>query len=120
ERAAEMRGWGERLGVDVITADWADAAAALSAPLVIATTPAGATDSLAGSVPETPGILFDVLYEPWPTPLASAWLARLGQVVGGLDLLVHQAALQVERMTGSAAAPLAAMRLAGEKALRIR
>ncbi|NUV71133.1 MULTISPECIES: shikimate dehydrogenase [unclassified Streptomyces] len=120
ERAAEMRGWGERLGVDVITADWADAAAALSAPLVIATTPAGATDSLAGSVPETPGILFDVLYEPWPTPLASAWLARPGQVVGGLDLLVHQAVLQVERMTGSATAPLAAMRLAGKKTLRIR
>ncbi|MEU9675218.1 MULTISPECIES: shikimate dehydrogenase [Streptomyces] len=120
ERAAEMRGWGERLGVDVITADWTDAAAALSAPLVIATTPAGATDAFTGSVPEAPGILFDVLYEPWPTPLASAWLARPGQVVGGLDLLVHQAALQVERMTGSAVAPLAAMRLAGEKTLRIR
>ncbi|SCE23784.1 shikimate dehydrogenase [Streptomyces sp. Termitarium-T10T-6] len=54
ERAAEMRGWGERLGVDVITADWADAAAALSAPLVIATTPAGATDAFTGSVPEAP------------------------------------------------------------------
>jgi shikimate dehydrogenase len=37
-------------------------------------------------------------------------------LVGGLDLLVHQAALQVELMTGDAA-PLAAMRAAGERAL---
>lgn len=120
ERAAEMRGWGERLGVDVITADWAEAAAALSAPLVIATTPAGATDAVTGSVPEAPGILFDVLYEPWPTRLAAAWSAHGGAVVGGLDLLVHQALLQVEQMTGRIPAPLAAMRQAGEAALASR
>ncbi|MFD3820131.1 shikimate dehydrogenase [Streptomyces rubiginosohelvolus] len=120
ERAAEMRGWGERLGVDVITADWADAAAALSAPLVIATTPAGATDAVTGSVPEAPGILFDVLYEPWPTRLAAAWSVHGGAVVGGLDLLVHQALLQVEQMTGRIPAPLAAMRQAGEAALASR
>ncbi|OEV28412.1 shikimate dehydrogenase, partial [Streptomyces nanshensis] len=47
ERAGEMRGWGERLGVRVRTAAWADAADALTAPLVIATTPAGAADALA-------------------------------------------------------------------------
>ncbi|GAA1666000.1 shikimate dehydrogenase [Streptomyces yatensis] len=109
-RAAEMRQWGERLGVAVRTADWGDAAEALGAPLVIATTPAGTTDALAASVPDRPGALFDVLYEPWPTPLAAAWAARGGSVVGGLDLLVHQAVLQVERMTGRAPAPLAAMR----------
>ncbi|MFJ4615737.1 shikimate dehydrogenase [Streptomyces griseus] len=120
ERAAEMRAWGDRLGVDVVTADWADAAAALTTPLVVATTPAGATDALAGSVPTAPGILFDVLYEPWPTALAAAWSARGGAVVGGLDLLVHQALLQVEQMTGRAPAPLAAMRQAGEAALAAR
>ncbi|MGW4306558.1 shikimate dehydrogenase [Streptomyces californicus] len=120
ERAAEMRGWGERLGVDVVTADWADGAEALGAPLVIATTPAGATDALTGSVPEAPGILFDVLYEPWPTELAAAWSARGGAVVGGLDLLVHQALLQVEQMTGRSPAPLSAVRHAGEAALAAR
>ncbi|MFE2180798.1 shikimate dehydrogenase [Streptomyces sp. NPDC059455] len=109
-RAAEMRQWGERLGVAVRTADWDDAAEALRAPLVIATTPAGTTDALAAAVPDRPGALFDVLYEPWPTPLAAAWAARGGSVVGGLDLLVHQAVLQVEQMTGRAPAPLAAMR----------
>ncbi|MFB8210262.1 shikimate dehydrogenase [Streptomyces sp. NPDC056010] len=119
-RADEMRGWGERLGVDVRIADWAEADRALNAPLVIATTPAGAADALAGAVPERPGTLFDVLYEPWPTRLASAWADRGGAVVGGLDLLVHQAVLQVEQMTGRSPAPLAAMRKAGEEALAAR
>ncbi|MGW6983123.1 shikimate dehydrogenase [Streptomyces sp. NPDC054932] len=119
-RADEMRHWGERLGVPVRTADWSEAAAALSAPLVIATTPAGTTDALAASVPEGAGTLFDVLYDPWPTALAAAWSGRGGQVVGGLDLLVHQAVLQVERMTGRTPGPLAAMRAAGERALASR
>ncbi len=119
-RAAEMRGLGERLGVAVRTADWADAAEAFAAPLVIATTPAGSTDELAKEVPDAPGVLFDVIYEPWPTLLADAWAARGGTVLGGLDLLVHQAALQVELMTGRSPAPLAAMRAAGEAALAAR
>ncbi|MFJ6796123.1 shikimate dehydrogenase [Streptomyces sp. NPDC091268] len=119
-RADEMRGWGERLGVPVRTADWSDAAEALNAPLVIATTPAGSTDELAAAVPPRPGTLFDVLYDPWPTALAAAWSGRGGKVLGGLDLLVHQAVLQVEQMTGRGPAPLAAMRAAGEAALRAR
>ncbi|MYS23744.1 shikimate dehydrogenase [Streptomyces sp. DvalAA-14] len=116
-RAAEMRQWGERLGVTVRTADWADALKALAEPLVIATTPAGAADHLAGAVPDHPGALFDVLYDPWPTALAAAWSARSGALIGGLDLLVHQAVLQVEQHTGHRPAPLAAMRAAGEAAL---
>ncbi|MFF2962704.1 shikimate dehydrogenase [Streptomyces sp. NPDC057963] len=120
ERGQEMRGWGERLGVDVRISDWAEAEQALRAPLVVATTPAGATDALAGAVPDRPGTLFDVLYEPWPTGLATAWAARKGAVIGGLDLLVHQAVLQVEQMTDRAPAPLAAMRRAGEAALAAR
>ncbi|MEU0053636.1 shikimate dehydrogenase [Streptomyces sp. NPDC006309] len=119
-RAAEMRQWGERLDVEVRTADWADAAEALRAPLVIATTPAGTTDALAAAVPERPATLFDVLYEPWPTELAARWSMVGGAVVSGLDLLVHQAVLQVERMTGRAPAPVEAMRRAGEHALAAR
>ncbi|MET9088468.1 shikimate dehydrogenase [Streptomyces sp. NPDC004237] len=119
-RAAEMREWGERLDVEVRTADWADAEQALSAPLVIATTPAGSTDALAGAVPERPTTLFDVLYHPWPTALAARWSMFGGAVVSGLDLLVHQAVLQVEQMTGRAPAPLDVMRRAGEKALAER
>ncbi|MGW5087735.1 shikimate dehydrogenase [Streptomyces coelicoflavus] len=119
-RAAEMRGWAERLDVDVRIVDWARAEEALSAPLIVATTPAGATDPLAAAVPERPATLFDVLYDPWPTTLAARWSAYGGAVVSGLDLLLHQAVLQVEQMTGRAPAPLVAMRKAGERALADR
>ncbi|QKW05503.1 shikimate dehydrogenase [Streptomyces sp. NA04227] len=120
ERAAEMREWGSRLGVPVRTEEWSEAARALSAPLVVATTPAGATDALVEAVPERPGALFDVLYDPWPTALAARWSTGGGAVVGGLDLLVHQAVLQVEQMTGCERAPLDVMREAGERALSAR
>jgi shikimate dehydrogenase len=119
-RAAEMREWGERLDIEVRTAQWSDAERALHAPLVIATTPAGATDALAAAVPERPATLFDVLYDPWPTPLAARWSMYGGAVVSGLDLLVHQAVLQVEQMTGRTPAPLEVMRKAGERALAAR
>ena len=119
ERAAQMSALGERLGVPVVTAPWERAAEAFAAPLTISTTPAGATDGLAGSVPSAPGILFDVLYHPWPTALAAAWSARGGTVLGGQDLLVHQAVLQCELFTGVRPAPLAAMRAAGEAALAV-
>jgi len=100
ERVAEMASSAARLAAHVATRSWADAASALDAPLVVSTTPAGAADHLAALVPERPGVLFDVLYHPWPTPLAAAWAARGGTVINGLDQLVHQAVPQVELMTG--------------------
>jgi shikimate dehydrogenase len=117
ERAAQMHALGDRLGVKVATAPWDRAAEAFATPLTISTTPVGATDSLSAGVPQAPGALFDVLYHPWPTALAQAWAQRGGIVLGGLDLLVHQAVLQFEMFTGVSPAPLAAMRAAGEAAL---
>ncbi len=116
-RAGELRQIADRLGRPVRVAPWDRAAEACTAELVVATTPAGAADALAAAVPDRPGALFDVVYHPWPTPLAAAWQERGGLVVGGLDLLVHQAVLQVEQMTGRVPGPLAAMRAAGEAAL---
>lgn len=116
-RAEEMRGWGERLGVAVRTADWADAADAFEAPLVISTTPKGGTDHLTEKLPARVGTLFDVVYDPWPTPLAAAWQQRGGAVLSGLDLLVHQAVFQFEQFTGETRPVLAAMREAGLRAL---
>lgn len=58
-------------------------------------------------------LLFEVVYDPWPSPLVAA---ATGTVVTGLDLLVHQAVLQFELFT-SQPAPLAVMRAAGEAAL---
>jgi shikimate dehydrogenase len=61
--------------------------------------------------------VLDVVYAPWPTPFAAAASAAGGTVVSGLAMLLHQAAGQVELMTGRPA-PLAAMRTALEAAVR--
>ncbi len=102
---------------------WTQAAELLGAPLVVSTVPRGAADGLAAEVPSSPGLLFDVLYDPWPTPLANGWVSAGGVVLGGLELLLHQAALQVQAMTGTTVAAgdlVAAMRPAGTAALAQR
>ena len=85
--------------------------------VVVSTVPASAQDAgLLARCAAAP-VVFEVRYDPWPTPLAAAAAAHPGQVlVGGLDLLVHQAALQLTLFTGRSA-PLAEMRRAGEQAL---
>lgn len=99
-RAKGLRRVAESVGVPLRTLAWADAARHLDAPVVVSTTPAGATDALASAVPAAPGVLLDVVYHPWPTALAAAWSAAGGRVAGGLDLLAHQAGEQVRLMTG--------------------
>jgi shikimate dehydrogenase len=122
-RAAQLQPLAAALGLDLRPAPWDQAAAAFDHPLVVATTPGGSTDLLAGRVPPGCGVLFDVAYDPWPTALAAAWATAGGRVIGGLDLLVHQAAIQVELMsgrTGRGAELVAAMREAGTAALAAR
>ena len=75
--------------------------------LLLSTLPAGAADVVAPYVRNVP-VLLDVVYDPWPTALAAACG---GVVVSGAAMLLHQAAAQVELMTGQAA-PLEAMRVA--------
>jgi shikimate dehydrogenase len=59
--------------------------------LIINTTPAGAADLLAENLPtQVSGLLFDVIYKPWPTILASAWEDRSGKVINGKELLLWQ------------------------------
>lgn len=82
------------------------------APLVISTLPAGAADGLAAGPFTRDGVLLDVLYHPWPTPLAAAAVAAGRAVVGGREMLLHQAVGQVEAMTGRRPAPVEAMRAA--------
>ena len=123
-RADELRPVAERLGIELRVHGWEAAVAALASPLVVNTTPAGAADELAERVTKPVGTLFDVIYHPWPTRVAAAWQQAGGTVLGGLDLLVHQAALQVELMIGADPAQrdkvLAAMRDAGTAALNER
>lgn len=59
--------------------------------LIINTTPAGAADLLVENLPsQVSGLLFDVIYKPWPTVLASAWEDRSGKVINGKELLLWQ------------------------------
>ncbi|WP_228943230.1 shikimate dehydrogenase [Nocardioides sp. Leaf374] len=90
------------------------------AELVVSTVPAAAqTPDLVLRWARTP-VVFEVVYDPWPTPLAAAAATADGTVlVAGLDLLVHQAALQVEFMTGRLG-PVDVMRAAGAAALAAR
>lgn len=120
-RGGELAAVAERVGVALGVRPWDRAVADLHAPLVVNTTPAGAADALAAGVPSRPGVLFEVLYHPWPTPLAHAWTQRGGQVIDGVALLVHQAVLQVELMTGAAVdrtALASRLRTAAHAALR--
>jgi len=89
------------------------------ADLVVSTIPAAAqTEWLVRSADPCP-VVFEVTYDPWPTPLAAAALVSGRILISGLDLLINQAALQVSLMT-TMPAPTAAMRAAGEGALSAR
>lgn len=109
-----------RPAVEVLTFDEAAGAAAALAPdLLVSTIPAAAQAEETLALAAHAGAVFDVVYDPWPTPLAAFCLAEGRALVSGLDLLVHQAALQVTLMSGSPA-PVEAMRAAGEAALAAR
>ena len=118
-RVVELQGTATTLGMAVEFRPWDERRYALGAPLVVSTTPAGVVDDLTTAVPDNPGVFFDVIYAPWPTALAAAWLDHGGAVVSGLDLLVHQARLQVGAMTGRDV-PIQVLRDAGDAALRER
>ena len=92
------------LRVDVVPLD----APMPRVPLVVSTLPGGSGLDPTPLVGEANGaLLFDVAYDPWPSPLASAWSAAGGEVLSGLAMLVHQAVLQVRIfLTGDPLIPL--------------
>lgn len=106
-------------GIDVRTGPL-DATDELAVDVVVATIPADAqTEALVARCGGVP-VVFEALYDPWPTPLAASVDESGGRtLVGGLDLLVHQAVIQVELFTGLPA-PLDMMRKAGRRALEER
>jgi shikimate dehydrogenase len=107
--AADLVSLGAGRGLVVEIEPWASEP--VDAGLLLSTVPAGAADAIRVAGDVTKRVLFDVVYAPWPTPLAAAWSAAGGTVIGGLELLVAQAARQVTLMTGREA-PVEAMRAA--------
>jgi shikimate dehydrogenase len=123
-RAAGLLATADRLGLKVRLRPWEDLARddAVVPDVLISTVPAGAADDYAQRLRLTrhaPPAVMDVVYHPWPTPLAEAALAAGSVVASGYAMLLHQAAAQVELMTGKPA-PLEAMRAAGERELARR
>jgi shikimate dehydrogenase len=110
ESTASSVALGLRLGVECSAIPWDSGiigSAGDAADLVVSTVPAGVADSLGDRLRAVPA-LFDVVYHPWPTPLAAA--GEPGRVtITGLDLLLHQALRQFELITGRPA-PAEAMR----------
>ena len=114
-RAGALLAAARRLGARVELADSLPPAPGL----LISTLPAGAADGYSERIRGSrrpPTAVLDVVYAPWPTPLALAAAQAGAIVVAGFDMLLHQAAGQVELMTGRPA-PVAQMRAAGEAAL---
>ena len=121
EARDELAPAADALGVRLDGVDWTDAAAALDADAVISTVPKGAADQLAAEAAWRPGtVLFDAIYDPWPTPLAGSAAAHGLAVASGLDLLLAQALSQFEQFTGVRPAPEAAMRAALSEAAAAR
>jgi shikimate dehydrogenase len=118
QRAAGLQAAASRLGMAVALSPF-DMPADAAPDLLISTVPAGAANIhseriAAGTL--VPRFVLDVVYHPWPTPLAVAAQQSGAAVAGGFGLLLHQAAEQVSLMTGLAA-PVEAMRAAGLSAL---
>jgi shikimate dehydrogenase len=88
----------------------------LDAPLVVSTVPIDAQPALLPLPWRAEHTVLDVLYAPWPTPLAQRVREPGGTVIDGLDVLFWQATEQVELMTGLQA-PIEAMRAALDAAV---
>ena len=112
-KAAPLVALAQRSGVE---GRWCDidggelADAVVEVGVVVNTIPADAAARYAPTLAATPRLL-DAIYDPWPTPLAVAVEAAGGEVISGLQMLLHQAFTQVEQFTGLPA-PVEAMRTA--------
>ena len=104
ERVSELRQWAE--GALPVELQPRSLGAPLdpASELLVSTVPSAGLDGHLDSlqVPSCPALraVFDVIYHPWPTPLALRAAAAGLSVLSGLDLLVHQARHQVRLMTG--------------------
>lgn len=120
-RAGEAVQTASRVGIDVEVLSLSSvdlAVLAGAADVVVSTVPASATVALAADLARAPYVL-DVIYHPWPTPVAVAVQAAGTRLATGLDMLLHQAFGQVEQFTGKPA-PQEVMRSALASALASR
>jgi shikimate dehydrogenase len=100
DRAAALVSLAEHVGA---SARWIELGTSLAGlDVVVSTIPPDVAAAHAASVVGVP-VLLDVIYDPWPTPLATAVESAGGRVVSGLAMLLNQAFTQVELFTGQPA-----------------
>ncbi|SEQ36579.1 shikimate dehydrogenase [Microlunatus flavus] len=116
-KAAALAPLASAVGVDLVVPPWG--AEPPPADLLVSTVTPGAVDDQADRLAASAAVVFDVLYDPWPTALAAAAARLRTPVVDGLDLLVAQAVEQVDLMTGRRPSP-GVLRAAGDAALAAR
>ena len=114
-RAQPLLAVARRLEMSVRLADVETELAGHQCDVLISTVPAAGAGPVAGRLAEgtlRASAVLDVSYDPWPSELAEAAAAAGSVVISGYEMLVHQAAAQVELMTGRPA-PVGVMHAAG-------
>ena len=104
QRAAGTATAIEQLGLTVSVVDL-NVAVTESVDLLVSTVPSDALVDREHEFSSAAQVVFDAIYDPWPTPLMRSAQAQGRPLVTGLDLLAHQAVLQVTLMTGSVIDP---------------
>lgn len=107
DRSAEVRPLVKDAQLQFTSFDADVRALAIDADVIVSTVPAHALKEHAKLLGHAPVV--DVIYDPWPTPLATAAASNGYTSVGGLVMLAEQSFSQFEQFTG-VAAPREAMR----------
>ncbi|MDQ2880048.1 MAG: shikimate dehydrogenase [Actinomycetota bacterium] len=115
-RTADLRAAADRLGVAPTISGGLLDGEIPDAEVIISTLPPGAADALSRQLWVGKPVVLDVVYTPWPTPLAASAITAGCPTVSGLAVLLHQAVAQCELMTGRLA-PTAQMRAALDAAV---
>jgi shikimate dehydrogenase len=118
ERETAIRSSAPNTEVDFVS--WSDEINFGSFDLVVNTSPGNAATVFVSQVQSVASTFFEVLYNPWPTPLLAQWRLSGGLGIDGLDLLIHQAISQASIFAESPIdrdSMAKILRSAGEKAL---
>ncbi|WP_433673586.1 shikimate dehydrogenase family protein [Microbacterium gorillae] len=109
QKAAALVDLAADLGLSVSVRALGSEAGLTDVDATIATLPGGTRidDAVAEDLAQHGGALVDAVYAPWPTQLGEAWIAAGRPAASGVQMLLHQALLQVRIfVTGQVVEPL--------------
>lgn len=109
QKAASLVDLAADLGLSVSVRALASEAGLTDVDATIATLPGGTRidDAVAQDLAQHGGALVDAVYAPWPTQLGEAWIGLGQPAASGVQMLLHQALLQVRIfVTGQVVEPL--------------